>query len=95
MGPLTANWKAASMTETSIAANVHQTFDIHLDALSEVALDLALRVDDGSDLIQFVFAKITDLCVEIDCRLVQDRRRARFPDPIDIGQAYLRSLIRW
>ena len=49
--------------------------------LAKIALDLTLSVDDRADLIQLVFAEITDLCVRVDRRFVEDRRRARLPTP--------------
>jgi len=49
------------VTEAAVAADVHQTLDVHLDTLAEVTLDLAFRVEHGSDLVQLVFAQITDL----------------------------------
>ena len=39
----------AAMSQTAIAANVHQSLDVHLDALAQVALDLALGFQDGAD----------------------------------------------
>ncbi len=52
------------MTQTAIAADVHQTLNVHLDALAKVAFDVALRVEDRTDLIQLVFTQILDLGVE-------------------------------
>ena len=59
------------MTKTAIAANVHQTLDVHLDALSEIALDVAFGIEDRTDLVQFVFTQILDLGINVDTGLFQ------------------------
>ena len=51
MRALASNGEATAMSQPAITADVHQTLDIHLNALSEVALDLALGVDDGANLV--------------------------------------------
>ena len=83
------------MTKAAITADVHQPFDIHLHTLSEIALDLALSVDDRADLIKLVLTEVTDLCVNANGRFIQDRGRARFANAVNVGQAYLRSLVWW
>jgi hypothetical protein len=95
MRALSANRQAAAMTQAAITTDVHETLYIHLDALSQIALDLALPIDDGADLIEFVLVKIADLCVDIHSGFVQYRSRPRFSDTVDIGQTYLRSFVRW
>ena len=57
--------------------------------LAKIALDLTLSVDDRADLIQLVFAEITDLCVRVDRRFVEDRRRARLAHAVNVRQTNL------
>ena len=50
-GALTADRQTATMAQTAIAADVHQTLDVHLDTLSEIALYFALGIEDRAYLI--------------------------------------------
>src|ERR1041385_4643107 len=43
MSALTTHRQRTAMTQTAIAADVHQPLDVHLHAFAQVALDLALR----------------------------------------------------
>jgi hypothetical protein len=52
----------------------------------EVALDLALLIEDGTDLIQFVFAKIADLCSAVDTGLTEDVERSGPADAVNVRQ---------
>ena len=60
MCSLTTNRQAPTMTQAAVAADIHQTLDVHLNALAKVALDLALRFEDGTNPAQLVFAQISD-----------------------------------
>ena len=44
------------MTQAAIATDVHQTFNVHLNALSEIAFDIAFSVEERTYLIKIVFA---------------------------------------
>lgn len=81
------------MTKTAIATDIHEALDVHLDALAEVALGLALSVDDGADLVQFVLAQIADLGVHIDRGLLEDGGRARLADAVNVRQTNLCPLV--
>ncbi len=56
--------KRAAMSQTAIATDVHQALDVHLDALAQVAFDLALRLQDGTNPAQLVFTQIPDASVD-------------------------------
>ena len=81
------------MAETSVAADVHQSLDVHLDALPEVALDIAFRIQDGTYLVQLIFAQVTDLYVRTDAGLIKDRGRSRLAYTVDVGHSNLCPLI--
>jgi hypothetical protein len=83
------------MTEPAVATDVHQSLDIHLHTLSEVTLDVSLRVDDRSDLVELVFAEIADFRIERDVGRFENLRRSGSADTIDIGQANLNSFVWW
>ena len=54
---LTAHRQSTTMTQATITTDVHQTLDVHLDALAQIAFDLALRFEDGANPAQLVFTQ--------------------------------------
>jgi hypothetical protein len=68
---LSAHGQRATMPQTAIAADVHQALDVHLNALAQVALDLALRLEDAANPAQLVFAQIPNAGVEVDSCFLQ------------------------
>ena len=50
-GALSANRQSASMTQSAITSDIHQSLDIHLDPFSQVAFDITFGIENGSDLI--------------------------------------------
>jgi len=81
------------MTQTTIATDIHQTLDVHLDALTQVAFDLALRLKDAANAAQLVFTQIANASVEVDAGFLEHQVRTRAADAIDISKANLGSLI--
>src|SRR5688572_12422313 len=71
---LSAYGQAATMPQTAICADVHQTLDVHLNTLAEVAFDFALGFQDRANATELFFAQVTHARVETDLRLVQNRR---------------------
>jgi hypothetical protein len=61
------------MSQAAVRADVHQTLDVHLNALAQITFDLALRFKDGANATQLVFAQVPDMGVPANLRLVQDR----------------------
>ena len=50
MRALTADRKAAAMTQAAVAAQVHQTLDVHRGFATQVAFNLIIAVDGFADL---------------------------------------------
>ena len=69
---LSANWQRTPMAQPPVATDVHQTLDIHLNSLAQVALNLALRLQNCSNSAQFILIQIFDARVEIDGRFVEN-----------------------
>src|SRR5438093_947336 len=65
---LAANWEPSAVPQTAIAADVHQTFDIHLNLLAQIALDAALLIDHGANLVDFLFGQLTNAFIYTDAR---------------------------
>ena len=81
------------MSQAAIATDIHQTLDIHLDALAKVAFDLSLRFQDRANPAQLVFTEISYARIEIDARFLEHGVRARAADAVNISQTDLGSLV--
>src|SRR4030095_6735025 len=83
------------MTQASITADIHQTLDVHLNPLAQVAFNFALRFQYGADPAQLVFTQIANTRVEVHSGFLQNRTPTRTANSIDIGKTNLSSLIGW
>src|SRR6185295_14193263 len=90
---LATHRQRTTMSQTAIATDVHQTLDVHLNALAQVALDLSLHFQNVTDAAQFVFTQISNARVEIDTRFLEYRIRARAANAVDISETDLGSLV--
>jgi hypothetical protein len=95
MRALTANRQRSAVPQSPVATNIHQSLDVHLDALPQVALNLTLRFENRPDAAQFVLIQILDASIKVDCSLGKYRARARTTDPVDVCQSNLGPLVRW
>jgi len=93
--PLTSNRKPSAVAQTAVAADVHQSFDVHLNLLTQVALDPALLVDDGANAIDFFFGQLADASIDADARLTQYLVRPRAPYAVDVRQTDFSSFVSW
>src|ERR1700738_3716773 len=82
------------MPPTAIGANVHQTLDVHLHALSQIAFDLALRVNNRANAAEIVLAQILNPRVDAYLRFFENRSRTRSTDSVNICKADLCALMR-
>jgi hypothetical protein len=82
------------MTQASIAADVHHPLDVHLNLLAQVSFDHSLLVYDAAYPGYFFFSKVSNALIDADMSLLQYFVGTGSPDPVNIGQAYLDSLIR-
>src|SRR5205807_9022077 len=60
VGTLTAHRQTAAMTQTAIAAEIHQTLDVDAGLATEIALDQIVAVDHFADLQDFLVAELAD-----------------------------------
>jgi hypothetical protein len=63
---LTAHGQRATMSQTAIATDVHQSLDVHLDAFAKVAFDFTLRFQNRANPTQLVFTQISHASIEIN-----------------------------
>src|SRR3954463_13153604 len=87
MRALAAHGQPTAMAQAAVATDVHQTLDVHLDALAQVALDLALRLDGLADAVQLPLVQIAHAHVGAHVRLLKYGGRARAPDAVDVRQS--------
>src|SRR6478735_4448833 len=58
VGTLTTNRQPAAMAQAAIAAEVHQTLDVHAGLATQVAFDQVVAVDHFTDLQHFLIAEL-------------------------------------
>jgi hypothetical protein len=49
MCALSTDRQPSAMTQSTVAADIHQPLDIHLNTLPKISLNLALRLEDSAD----------------------------------------------
>jgi hypothetical protein len=62
---LTANRKALTMTQATIAAEIHEALDVHRDFTAKIAFNLEIFVDEFADLQQLGFKQLVDALVRL------------------------------
>jgi hypothetical protein len=70
---LTAHRKRTPVSQTTIASDIHQPLDVHLDSFSKIAFDFTLRFEDSTNAAQFVFAQILYARIVIYTRFLKHR----------------------
>ena len=84
------------MTDTTVATDIHQSFDIELYDRAALALDLnTARCDDVTDCTDLLVCPILYFEVIADACLVENLASGAATDTVDIGQTALASLIFW
>src|ERR1700733_7454704 len=84
MGALTAHRQPAAMTQAAIAAEVHQTLDVHADFATKIALDQIVAVDHFADLQHFLVAQLADATVSGNLNLLHDVSSMLLTDAMDV-----------
>src|SRR5947207_15796747 len=93
MSALPSDRKSSPMTQATVAADVHQAFDVHLYLLAQIAFDAALLIDDRSNAVNFLFRQLANALINADPGLSQDLIRARATNTVDVCKTDLSSLI--
>ncbi len=73
------------MTEPAIASDVHQSLDVHLYLLAQVAFDGALLIDDGPNAIDLLFGQFSHFPICTDSGLRQYVVGPRAPYSVNVG----------
>ena len=89
---LTADRQATTVTNTAIAADLHQTLDIQAHLTAEVTLNLQVVLDVVTELADLILGEILDAGVGIDADIREHFLRGGQADTVDVGQADLHAL---
>src|SRR6202012_5401189 len=79
-----AHRQSAAMTQAAIAAEVHQTLDVHAGLAAKVALHLIVAVDHFADLQHFLVGKLRHAAVIGNLYLLQDIGGVLLADAMDV-----------
>ena len=93
MGALTADRQVATVPETSIGADFDEPLDAHRNFLAQIALDQTFALDNLADAVDFVLAQVLDLFHGIHLGFVENTRRARHSDSVNVSQRDKRPLV--
>jgi hypothetical protein len=81
------------VSQTAIAPDVHQALDIHRDFPAQIALDPHLLVDNLTNAIDFIISQVAHSRIWIDVGALEESLTGMQPNPEDIRQRSLDTLI--
>src|ERR1700731_2645002 len=84
MGALSAHRQSAAMAQAAIAAEIHQTLDVHAGLTTQITFDQIVAVDHFTNLQHFLIAQLIDPTVVGDLDLVHDLGGILLADTMDI-----------
>ena len=88
LGALTTDREAGTVADTTVAADIHEALDVHLDRRTEFTLDLVLAVDEGTDSGDLFVVPFSHFDSRVDAALVQDSLGTAAANTVDIGKTY-------
>src|SRR5258705_5458001 len=68
MSSLPTHRKCSAMSQPAITTDVHQPLDVHLNPFPQIALDLTLGLEYGTNSAQIIFVQAFNSCIEIHSR---------------------------
>jgi len=83
------------MTQAAIAANVHQSLDVHRDFAPEIALYPEFFVDDVAQPLDFIFGQVPNPCIRIYASSLKKLLAGVQANTVDVGQPYLYAFLTW
>ena len=82
------------MTQTAIAAKVHQTLDVHRVLAAQVAFNLVVAVDSFADLKDFSIRQLVHTTFSRDTDLLDDFLCELRSDPVNVAKRDYYALAR-
>ena len=86
MGTLTANRQVAAVAQATVAAQVHQALDVHLNFAAQVALDVQVGIDMFANGQNLGIAQFVHATAGVDVHGFTDGLGGRMTDSGDISQ---------
>src|SRR4051794_17855724 len=93
VGALTAHRQSAAMTQAAIAAEVHQTLDVHAGLATQVAFDHIVAIDDFTNLQDFLIAELRYPALGWNLDFVHDFGGVLLADAMDILERDQHALV--
>src|ERR1700720_597278 len=84
MGTLTAHRQSAAMTQAAIAAEIHQTLDVHAGLATQVPFHHVVAVAHFTNLQYFLIAQLRDAAIIGTLDLLHDLGRLLLADAMDV-----------
>jgi hypothetical protein len=81
---LAANRQTLTVTEATIAAEIHEALDVHRDLAAKITLDDVVAVDRFADLKNLGVGELIDAAICRDADALADVFRELFADPMDV-----------
>lgn len=92
---LSSKRKSKTMSDTTVATDVHKALDVELGLTTEISLYLISVGNLLSDAGSLLVSPVLDLNVAINASSIEDASSTATPYTVYIGQGYLTSLVLW
>src|SRR5206468_8153706 len=86
MCSLSADLQVTAMTEAAIGADFDEPLNAHRDFLAQIAFDQTLAFNHLADSVHFIFTQVLDLLHRIHIGLIENARRARIANAVNVRQ---------
>ncbi len=83
------------MTQASIRTDLHEPLDIHGNRLAQIPFHHSISLNDVPDSHRLIFGQILYFGVNTDGSFLANLGSPALANAINIGQAYLNSLVQW
>ena len=80
------NRQAAAMPKPSVAADLHQSFNVEIDLAPQITFDDEMAVDVIADTRNFLVGQVANPGLGDETDGIHDLAGSRPADPMDIGQ---------
>src|ERR1035438_6811818 len=81
------------MPESAIGTDFDEALDVHRNILAQIAFHRALRLDHLADAVDLVFTQVGNFFHRIHVGRVQNARRARIADTVDVSERDIRVFV--
>jgi hypothetical protein len=94
MRALTTNRQRTTMTQTAVAAKVHQTLDVHGNFTTQVTFDAVFSIDSFTDLKYFSIRQLIYATIVSNADLRYDLTSKFRSNPVDVLKRNDYALVR-